>query len=124
MTYIRPMAVFSIVVGIAMLSIWIIQIFTGQAPELETSPVEISLAITADCVTAVLLIISGIGLILQRGWSLKLCLFSLGMLVYSVLISSGYFGQTGDLTFVILFALIFVISILFLFMILFDKFKK
>ncbi|MDD5703590.1 MAG: hypothetical protein PHU23_16275 [Dehalococcoidales bacterium] len=114
MKFRRSIAIFSIVVGIAMLAIWIIQLLTGQARELETAPIEIALAITADWLTAGMLLASGIGLLLNRNWAAKLSLFSLGMLVYSVLISSGYFGQLGNLSFIIMFGAIFILSVFFI----------
>ena len=66
MKFRRIIAVYSVIVGIAMLGIWIMQLLTGQAPELEIAPIEIALAITADCLTAFMLIISGAGLLAKR----------------------------------------------------------
>jgi len=113
MKFRKPIAIFGIIAGIGMLGIWILQIISGQAVELETAPIEIAMAITADCLTALMLIISGTGLLRQSRWANKLYLFALGMLVYSVLISSGYFGQLGDAAFVVMFAVLFAISAFF-----------
>ena len=113
MKFKKAMAIYSIIVGIAMLGIWTAQLLTGQAPELQTAPVEIALAITADWLTAFMLLISGIGLLFRRDWAFKLYLFSLGMLVYSVVISAGYFGQLANLIFVALFAVLFILSSVF-----------
>lgn len=123
MKFKKTIAIFSIIVGIAMIGIWIIQLSTGQALELETAPIEIALAITADWMTAIVLLISGVGLFLERNWAFKLYLFSLGMLVYSVLISSGYFGQLGNLTFVVLFVILFILSTIFMVFNVFQKTK-
>ena len=105
----------------AMLGIWIVQLVTGQAPELQTAPIEIALAITADWLTAITLLVVGVGLLSKRNWAYKLYLFALGMLVYSVLISSGYFGQLGNTIFVILFAVLFILSALFVISNIFQK---
>jgi len=109
----KTIAIYSIIVGIGMLGIWIVQLATGQAPELQTAPIEIAMAITADWLTAIMLLVAGVGLLSERTWAYKLYLFALGMLVYSVLISSGYFAQLGDTIFVVLFAVLFVLSALF-----------
>ena len=113
MKFRKTTAIFAIIVGITMLGIWILQLLTGQATELQTALIEIALAITADWLTAVMLLVTGVGLILKHDWAHKLCLFALGMLVYSVLISSGYFGQLGDIIFVVLFAIIFILCVVF-----------
>ena len=109
----KTIAVYSIIVGIAMLGIWTVQLLTGQAPELKTAPIEIALAITADWLTAIMLLVSGFGLLSGRNWAYKLYLFAFGMLVYSVLISSGYFGQLGNAIFVALFAVLFILCVIF-----------
>jgi hypothetical protein len=109
----RTIAIYSIFVGIAMLGIWIVQLITEQAPELQTAPIEIAMAITADWLTALMLLIVGVGLLSKRNWAYKLYFFALGMLIYSVVISAGYFGQLGNTMFVVLFAVLFILSAIF-----------
>jgi len=121
MKFRKTIAIYSIFVGVAMLGIWIVQLLTGQAPELQTAPTEIAMAITADWLTAITLLVAGVGLLSQRNWAYKLYLFALGMLVYSVLISAGYFGQSGNTIFVILFAVLFILSALFVSSNIFQK---
>ncbi len=110
----KTIAVYSIIVGIAMLGIWVLQLLTGQATELETEPIRITLAIAADWLTAIMLLVSGAGLLRQKYWAIKLSLFSLGMLVYSVVVSAGYFGQLGNLAFIALFAILFIMNAIFI----------
>ena len=109
----KTIAIYSVIVGIAMLGIWIVQLLTGQAPELQTAPIEIALAIIADWLTAIMLLVSGFGLLSGRNWAYKLYLFALGMLVYSLLISSGYFGQLENTIFVVLFTVLFILCAVF-----------
>ena len=109
----RTIAIYSIFVGIAMLGIWIVQLITEQAPELQTAPIEIAMAITADWLTALMLLIVGVGLLSKRNWAYKLYFFALGMLIYSVVISTGYFGPLGNTMFVVLYAVLFILSALF-----------
>ena len=117
----KTIAIYSIFIGIAMLSIWTVQLATGQAPELQTAPIEIAMAITADWLTAIMLLVVGVGLLSRHNWAYKLYLFALGMLIYSVLISSGYFGQLGNTIFVILFAVLFILSVVFVISNIFHK---
>jgi hypothetical protein len=117
----KTIAIFSIFVGIAMLAIWIVQLISGQAPELQTAPIEIAMAITADWLTAIMLLVVGVGLLSKCNWAYKLYFFALGMLIYSVLISSGYFGQMGNTIFVGLFAVLFVLSAIFVISNIFQK---
>ena len=111
----KTIAIYSVIVGIAMLGIWIVQLLTGQAPELQTAPIEIALAIIADWLTAIMLLVSGFGLLSGRNWAYKLYLFALGMLVYSLLISTVYFGQLENTIFVVLFTVLFILSAVFVF---------
>ena len=110
----RTIAIYSIFVGIAMLGIWIVQLATGQAPELQTAPIEIAMAITADWLTAIMLLVIGVGLLSKCNWAYKLYFFAFGMLTYSVVISAGYFGQLGNTMFVVLFAVLFVLGAIFI----------
>ena len=124
MKFRKTIAIYSIIVGIAMFGIWIIQLMTDQAPELQTAPIEIAMAITADWLTAIMLLAAGAGLLSRRMWAYKLYLFALGMLVYSVLISSGYFGQLGNTIFVALFAVLFILSVIFVASNVFQKINE
>lgn len=109
----KTIAIYSICVGVAMLGVWIVQLITSQAPELQTAPIELAMAITADWLTAIMLLVVGVGLLSKCNWAHKLYLVALGMLIYSVVISSGYFGQLGNIIFVILFAILFILSAIF-----------
>jgi hypothetical protein len=113
MKFRKTIATYSIIVGIAMIGVWIVQLLTGQALELQTAPIEIAMAIVADWLTAIVLIVAGVGLFSTRNWAHKLYLFALGMLVYSMLISAGYFGQLENTMFVALFAILFILCAFF-----------
>jgi hypothetical protein len=81
--------------------------------ELETTPVSISMAIVSDFLTAGMLLVAGIGLIRGCKWAVKAFLFSMGFLFYSVVNAAGYYGQRGDLPFVVMFAIIFILALVF-----------
>lgn len=107
----RTAAIFAIVVGAGMLGIWILQLLTGQAREAQTAPIELTLAIAANCITAIVLLFTGAGLFRAKLWAQKMYLFALGMLDYSVIISSGYFAQQGNFAFVGMFAVLLGASV-------------
>jgi len=104
-------AYYCIFIGVSMTAIWLIFYFTGSIPEIEAEPVEFGLHILAELITAILLIISGIGLFKSKKWAYEIYLFSLGMLSYTLIMSPGYFAQKGDFNFVLMF-MVFIIATL------------
>jgi len=88
--------VFSIIVGIGMIAQWSLTYFSKQIPELETERVRILFHIAAEFVTAVALILGGIGLLVNPDWGVSLYLVAIGMLLYTAIASPGYFAQKGQ----------------------------
>ena len=97
-----------------MISLWVMLLSTGQVPELATEPYRIMAHILAEVVTAALLLVSGFGLFKQKGWSLKMFLFSQGALFYTLIASPGYYIQLGTAPMVIMFGVLLVITLIFL----------
>ncbi|QNO15854.1 hypothetical protein HYG86_14300 [Alkalicella caledoniensis] len=110
----KPSSIFSIFVGISMLGLWVMLLTTGQVPELETIPKEITTHIIIESITAILLIISGIGLLKKTHWSSNFYLFTSGMLCYTLVNSAGYYLQTNDYIFVAMFGIMLVLQLVFL----------
>ena len=69
-------AVFSIVVGIAMIGQWLMSYLSNQIPELVSEPIRIGFHIAGEVVTALMLIAGGIGLLLEIGWGLFFALLA------------------------------------------------
>ena len=107
-------AVYSIVVGISILALWIMLFLTGQIPELETELFRISFHIFSELLLAIILVISGIGLLRKSKTAEKLFLLAMGLLLYSVINAAGYYGQNGDYTMVIMFSVVCFASVFFL----------
>lgn len=63
---------------------WIFFLAAGQVPELETEPVAITAHLTAELLTAVVLIAGGVGLLRQARHGKAVYLAALGMLNYTV----------------------------------------
>jgi len=110
----RVVATYSLVVGVMMAAMWSMFAATGQIPELETSPKEIAFHLAAEFLTAFALIVGGLGLALRRRWGYAVNLVALGMLAYTVVVSPGYYAQTGDYIFVGMFAVLMALTLLFI----------
>lgn len=95
-----------IIIGIGIIGLWIMLLGTSQVPELETEPIAIVFHIVIECIMGVLSILSGIWLFRQRTYYKQLILFTNGLLVYSVVNSSGYYGDQGEVGMIIMFGLI------------------
>ena len=107
-------AIYSLFIGILMIGMWVMFILTGQVPEMATKPAEIMLHLLAEFTTAILLIIGGIGLLKKMKIGYNLNLVALGMLLYTLIVSPGYYLQKGDWAFVGIFALLFIFTLIFL----------
>lgn len=104
-------AVYSITMGIAMLALWVGLWAFGAIPEMAAKPWEVAMHLTAEFTTAGLLIASGIGLVLGAPWAVRVNLFASGMLVYSLIQTQGYYLQNNAMIFVVLFAVVFFITV-------------
>ena len=102
---------FCLIVGAFIFISWVFFFVTGQVPELATEPYAIAAHLIAEAATAVVLIIAGVGLLGRRGWAAPVALVGLGMLVYTVINSSGYFAQQGDWPTVFVFALLLLLAL-------------
>ena len=104
-------AVYSIVVGISVIVQWGMTLLTGGITE---GPIEISFHLISEFLMAILLLISGIGLLSGKTYGKKVFFISNGMLIYSVLNAGGYFGQRSNFPMMYMFLAIFVITSIFL----------
>lgn len=113
LSMIRKIAsIYAIFIGIAIIGLWVILLFSGQVPELFNEPISISFHIAAEMVMAVLLIISGIGISSRKKWSVKLFTLSAGLVLYSVINSSGYYAQNGNILMVVLFMVLLILTVM------------
>jgi hypothetical protein len=104
-------AIFAIVVGMGMIGMWAVSYFTRQIPELEREPVRIKFHLAAEFITAFSLITAGIGLLAHQGWGLSAYLIATGMLLYTVIVSPGYFAQKGQWGYVVMFGVIMLLAL-------------
>ena len=104
-------AIFAIVVGIGMIGMWAASYITKQIPELESEPVRIKFHLAAELITASFLIAAGIGLLAHQGWAVSTYLIASGMLLYTVIVSPGYFAQKGQWGYVVMFGVILLLGL-------------
>ena len=102
---------YAITVGIVMIGQWVFFISMGQVPELQSEPLRIAFHLASEGITAILLILSGGGVL--RSWKRIRIWYhvSCGMLLYSVIVSPGYFAQLGQWSLVVMFAVLGVATI-------------
>lgn len=106
-------AVYALVVGVSIIGMWSMLLATGNVPEVETEPFRLGAHVAAEFAAAGLLIAGGIGLLGRRAWGGRVFLLALGMLLYSLILSPGYYLELGVLGFVLMFAVLLVIALLF-----------
>jgi hypothetical protein len=97
---------YGIVVGFLMIAQWTFSILSGGVPEFETEPWRIAFHLAAEFSTALLLIVGGVAALKSVTWARQVLLLGLGMVVYSEIVSPGYFAQLGQWPPVAMFALL------------------
>ena len=110
----RGPAIFGVAVGILMIVMWIVFLATGQVPELESGSVEIVLHVAAELVTAVTLLAGGSAMLMRLSGGRHILLIGFGMLLYTLIVSPGYYVDLGETPMVIMFAVLFAATVAFL----------
>jgi hypothetical protein len=110
----KVISIYSIVMGISMISMWTMFYFTGGIPELSTEPASIIMHMIAEYATAIGLITAGYGLLAFKRWGYDIYLLSTGALIYTLIQSPGYYLQQGVLGFVIMFTVFMIITVVLL----------
>jgi hypothetical protein len=108
----KVLAIWSVVVGAAMMAAWCTFYAINAVPVIDNAPWEATMHLTAEFTTAALLIISGMGLLARARWAVQVNIFASGMLVYTLIQSPGYFLQHRALVFVAGFAGCFLLTVL------------
>ncbi len=104
-------AVFAIVVGVGMFGQWGFSLVTRQVPELRTEPYRIAFHLAGEFATAAALIVGGLGLLAGAVWAVPVYLLAVGMLLYTAIVSPGYFAQKGQWPMVAMFAAILALAV-------------
>ena len=94
-----------------MIAQWSFFLSTGSVPEVQSEPIRLAFHLAAELVTAVCLIVAGAAILRSKAWGRAFMLAALGMLVYTVIISPGYFAQQGQWPPVAMFAVLLVLAL-------------
>lgn len=100
-------------VGAAMIGLWTSLLLSGAVPELETNPLEIRYHLAAEFLTAIALLGSGAGLRQGRRWADRAFAVALGMLLYTVINSAGYYADLGEAGMVGFFTALTAVTVVF-----------
>ena len=103
-------AFYAIVVGLLIIGQWAFFLITRQVPELETERVRVLFHIADELLTAAVLIVSGVGLLAQQAWAASIYPVALGMLLYTIIVSAGYFAQKRVWPIVGMFAVLLILT--------------
>jgi hypothetical protein len=90
---------------------WVFFLTTGQVPELETAPISIVFHIVIELITACVLITVFFLLKTPGPGRTVFAAYGQGMLGYTVVNSAGYFAQSGDWIFLMMFAVLLFFSL-------------
>jgi hypothetical protein len=104
-------AVFALVAGTGMIGQWVLSLVSSQVPELETEPLRIRFHLAAEFATALALVVGGFGLLTEQAWGRWFYLLAAGMLLYTVIVSPGYFAEKGQWAFVGMFAVVLLLAL-------------
>lgn len=89
-----------------MIAQWAFFLAAGQTPEARTAPIALAFHLAAEAATALTLIAAGILLLRSSPAGPAVGLVANGMLVYTVIVSPGYFAQLGQWPLVGMFAVL------------------
>lgn len=104
-------AIYAVVVGLTMIGQWSASYVTKQIPELADEPIRIWFHIAGEMITAVCLITAGAGLLMSQDWGRQLYFVAMGMLLYTMIVSPGYFAQKGDWKWLGIFGVLIVLGL-------------
>lgn len=103
--------IYAIVIGIGIIGLWTMLLLTNQVPELRTEPIAIKFHITAELIMGILSLFSGIFLLIGFLWAPLIFILAMGLVIYAVINSAGYYGQKKQWSFVIMFGIILIASL-------------
>jgi hypothetical protein len=104
----RFSAWYGILVGALMIGQWAFSIVSGGVPEFQTAPWEIAFHLAAEISTALMLMGGGIALLKSTTRAKSILLVALGMVIYSEIVSPGYFAQLGQWPLVVTFGILLI----------------
>ncbi|MBN1640270.1 MAG: hypothetical protein JXA09_03465 [Anaerolineae bacterium] len=105
-------AIYAIVVGVGMIGQWSASLYSRRVPELVTEPFRIGFHLAAEGLTAIALIAGGWAALAGAPWARQAYLVAMGMLLYTSVVSPGYFAQCREWPMVGMFAAILLLALI------------
>lgn len=109
-------AAYAISVGVLMLVQWALTAARDRIPD-PTEALsgrgrrELVFHWVAESLTSISLVTAGIALLLQRTWAPRIYMLAMGMLVYTVINSAGYFAQRREWPMVAVFGALLAFAV-------------
>lgn len=101
----------SVLIGALMVAQWTLFLALGMVPEVQTEPIRLGFHVAAEVATALGLVIAGLGLLRRRTWARDAALVANGLLLYTVIVSPGYFAERGEWPLVGMFGGLMVLAV-------------
>jgi hypothetical protein len=105
--------IYAVLVGFSIAATWVFFYARGDVPGMDTNPTMTLFHIIAEFATAAVLLAAGAGLLSNRGWGLKAYMLGVGMLIYAIVNSPGFYIEHGENYMVYVFALSGVFAVVF-----------
>jgi FtsH-binding integral membrane protein len=112
---------YGIGLGVLMLGMWSFFLASGQVPELETERYRIYFHLAAEFITALCLVVGGFALLKNLPRSQTIYFVAAGMVLYSLVVSPGYYAQQGQWGFVVMFAVFAALTLISIIRVVHDK---
>jgi lipopolysaccharide export LptBFGC system permease protein LptF len=100
---------YSIIIGFAVILMWTMILLKKEIPEGKT---ELLYHLSSEFLMAVLCLISGILWLSNRRIGKSLNILGLGMVIYSVLNAAGYYGERDNIPMMVMFSILFILTII------------
>ena len=103
----RIVAGYTIFIGISVIAMWIM-ILNG--PDLPEGKTELGFHLFSEFLMAILCIVNGLRLWLNKPGAKILNVCGLGMVIYSVLNAAGYYGEKGETAMLLMFIILTILT--------------
>ncbi len=104
----KLIAIYSILIGLAVIGMWTVILLTREIPE---GKLELSFHLYAEFAMAIICIVSGFMMLGNKKFSRLTNMGGLGMVTYSTINAAGYYGQREDKPMMVLFIVLAVLTI-------------
>lgn len=121
MNYKKVASIYSIFIGLSIIVMWIVLLMTDKVPEVKTEPIYFAYYICSEIICSFILILGGIGLFADLQWGKQVHFFSMGMLLYSFLITGAEWAQNKEWAAISLVIRFTILALLFISLFLFKS---